>query len=128
MRKSWSGVNVDLGLFASSIQGFFDEKGFFTTVEESAPDRFVVRGEASDVYDVDGFVEVSVNECSDGLVVSLDFSRENRRYGVGPLAMSFFGAGFLFVRRLKSDEDRTRLERDFWRFVDKVLPRFSKGF
>ena len=127
MRKNWSGLNVDLGLLASSIQGFFDERGFFTTVKGSASDRFVVRAEASEVYDIDGFVEISVNECSDGLAISLNFSKEDRGWGVGPLTMSFFGAGSLFVRRLKSNEDRTRLERDFWRFVDKVLPRFSGG-
>lgn len=127
MRKNWSNVDVDLGLLVSAVQDFFDDRGFLTTVDGSCSCGFVVRAEASDVYDVDGGVVVSINGGSSGLVVSFGFDKERKDITFSPLMMSFFGGGVFFVRRLRSDEDRVRLEREFWRFIDNVLPRFSRG-
>jgi len=122
MRKNWSNVDVDLKLFSSHIQKFFDERGFLTSVEGDSLRGFVVKAEASEMYEIDGCVRVSVNADSTGLVVSFDFDKKKSSLcGVSPIVMSLFGAGIFFVRSLKSGEDRARLERDFWRFVDNVL-------
>jgi hypothetical protein len=121
MRKNWQNVVVDLNSLASSIQGFFDDRGFLTTVNGSSSCGFVVRAEASDVYDVDGGVIVTLNGSSNGVAISFDFERERSRVNFSPLAMSFFGAGVFFVRRVRCDENRVRLEREFWRFIDGLL-------
>lgn len=127
MRKNWSNVDVDLDLLVSAVQDFFSDRRFLTTVEGSCSCGFVVRAEASDVYDVDGGVVVSINGGSGCLVVSFGFEKERGDVAFSPLVMSFFGGGVFFVRRLRSDEDRVRLEREFWRFIDNVLPRVSIG-
>jgi hypothetical protein len=123
MRKDWQNVDVDLNSLASSIQGFFDDRGFLTTVDGSGSCGFVVRAEASDVYDVDGGVIVTVSGGSNGVAISFDFERKRNSINFSPLVMSFFGAGAFFVKRVKSDEDRARLEREFWKFVDGFLSR-----
>ncbi|MBS7615701.1 hypothetical protein KEJ45_00665 [Candidatus Bathyarchaeota archaeon] len=125
-KKIWSNANVDLNLLVSAVQDFFDERGFLTAVENSCSHGFVVRAEASDIYNVNGFVEVYFNKCLRDLVISFDFNKNDTGYGVGPLTMSFFGAGIFFVERLKSRENMVRLERDFWKFVDNVLSNISK--
>lgn len=126
MRKSWQNVNVDLDFLVSSIQKFFSDRGFLITVDGSGS-KFVIRAEVSEVYDVDGGVVVSVEGNSSNLVVSFDFEREkSKNEFFGPLTMSFFGMGVLFIRRMKIDEDRFRLEREFWRFIDDVLSAFPR--
>ena len=127
MRKDWQNVDVDLNSLVSSIQGFFDERGFLTTVDGSGSCGFVVRAEASDVYDVDGGVIVTVSGVSNGIAISFDFERERNSINFSPLMMSFFGAGAFFVRRLRSDEDRACLEREFWKFIDGFLSRSLKN-
>ncbi|MEM2703460.1 MAG: hypothetical protein QXR45_09895 [Candidatus Bathyarchaeia archaeon] len=125
MRKIWSNVDVDLKLLTSAIQDFFEKKGFLTAVESSSC-GFVIKAEASDVYDINGGVLVSVNGGSDSLIVSFIFDKEGDVV-FSPLMLSFFGGGLYFIRKLKSDEKRVLLEREFWRFIDDVLPRVSRS-
>ena len=127
MRKDWQNVDVDLNSLVLSIQGFFDDRGFLTTVDGSSSCGFVVRAEASDVYDVDGGVIVTVSGGSNGVAISFDFERKRNSIIFSPLMMSFFGAGAFFVRRMRSDEDRACLEREFWKFIDGFLSRVLKN-
>ena len=126
MQKRWSNKNVDLELLTGCIGDFFKEKEFDAVKGESS-NGYQILAENSPRFELNGYLSVTVKGDPNDFVVALDFYGEKKRKGlmVGPLTMALFGGGIFLSRRLKSEENWIKFEREFWDYVDNALMRLA---
>lgn len=128
MQRRWSNRNVDLELFTAYIGNFFKEREFDAVKEESS-NGYQILAKNSPLFELDGYVNVTVEGHPNDFVVALDFSGEKRKksFLVGPLTMAIFGGGGFLLKRLRSEESWIKLKKEFWSYVENVLLRLANS-
>ena len=123
VRKAWKNRNVDLELLAKLISEFFKEKDF-EAVKGKTPKGIQILASDSPHFKLDGYVNVVIEGQPDSFAINLDLCGGTKKgFRVSPLLMSMFGGGYFFLRKLKSAEDWSRLEKEFWRHVETNLSK-----
>lgn len=126
MQKRWKGRNVNLALLTTRIGDFFKVKDF-EAIKGKTPTGYQILAEGSPHFRIDGYVNVTVEGTLGDFVVKFDQCAGNKKHIFSPsvfLEAMFFG-GFFLSRRLKSEEDRLKLEKEFWRHVENVVLQLS---
>lgn len=128
MQKSWKGKNVDLALFTAHVGEFFKARDF-EAVKGEIPNGYQIFAEDSPYFKMNGYVSVTVEGRPDDFVVKYDLctSKGKRAFHYLSFLETMLFGGFFLSRRLKSEEDRLRLEKEFWRHVENVVLRLSNS-
>ncbi|MDI6690255.1 MAG: hypothetical protein QME50_00085 [Candidatus Bathyarchaeota archaeon] len=122
MRKSWRNRNVDLELLAKCIGDFFKEKDF-EAVKGKIANGYQILADDSPHFKLDGYVNVTIEGRPSNFVISLDLcGGKESGFKVSSWLMTMFGGGYFFLRKLKSQEDWVKFEKEFWRYVENSLP------
>ncbi|MDH5770480.1 MAG: hypothetical protein OEZ25_04240 [Candidatus Bathyarchaeota archaeon] len=123
MHKNWKGKNVDLGLLTSRIGDFFKTKDF-QAIKGEIPTGYQILAEDSPHFKISGYVSAAVEGTPNDFVVKFDLCTKEKKHSLPHsmfLETMFFG-GYFLSRRLKSDEAWLKLEKEFWRHVENVVP------
>jgi len=111
-----------LDLLAIRISEFFKDKDF-EAVKGKVKNGYQILASDSPFYKLNGCVSVIIEGDSNGFSISFNLDVEKEDFRISPFLMSFFGGGYLFLRRIRAKEDSFKLEKDFWRYVEKVVLR-----
>lgn len=121
MQKSWSNKNIDLELLVTCIGDFFKERDF-EAVKGKTPNGYQILAHDSPYFKLDGYIDVTIEGQPNNFVITLNLrGRKGKDFGAGPFLMAMFGGGYFFLRKLKSEEDWIKLEKEFWRYVENSL-------
>lgn len=122
MQKNWKERNVDLELLTTRIGDFFKTKDF-EAIRGEIPTGYQIFAEDSPYFKIDGYVSVAIEGNPNDFVVKFDLCKKSRRRFAmsGILSETIFLGGYLLSRRLKTEEEWLRLEKEFWRHLDNVL-------
>jgi len=122
MQRNWKGRNIDLELLTTRIGDFFKAKDF-EAIRGEIPTGYKIFAEGSPYFKIDGYVSVAIEGNPNDFVVKFDLCKKSKRRFVmsGILSETMFLGGYLLSRKLKSEEEWLRLEKEFWRHVDNVL-------
>jgi hypothetical protein len=124
MQKKWTDKNVDLVLLATHIGNFFKEKDF-EAIKGEIPNGYQIFAENSPYFRLDGYVSVTIEGKSDDFTIKLELCREGKRSLTPLLLTTMFVGGYFLSKKLRSDEDWMRLEKEFWRHLDNFLLHLS---
>jgi hypothetical protein len=121
VKKSWSNQNVDLELLVTRIGDFFKEKDF-EAVKGKVANGYQILASDSPHFKLNGYVNVTVEGKPNDFSITLDLCGESERdFRVSPFLMYVLGGGYFFLRKLKSDEDWIKMEKEFWGRVGSAL-------
>jgi len=126
MQKKWTDKNVDLVLLATHIGNFF-KKGDFEAIKGEIPNGYQIFAENSPYFRLDGYVSVTIEGKPDDFTIKLELCREGKRSLTPLLLTTMFVGGYFLSKKLRSDEDWMRLEKEFWRHLDNFLLYLSNS-
>jgi hypothetical protein len=122
MEKRWTDKSVDLTLLATHIGSFFKERDF-EAIKGETPTGYKILAENSPSFKLLGCVSVSIEGKPDDFVIKLEPCNKGKKRSLAPILLTtMFGGGYFLTRRLKSEEDWVRLEKEFWKHVDNIVP------
>jgi hypothetical protein len=126
MQRVWTDKNVPLESLAASVESFLKSKGFAVTKRKQL--KF---GEQ--------FAIVAIGSHDDGSKVIVEgrvFRKKNEIFvelsaGEGPVSKvdalaNLFGAGYVTLRNIKSEEVLRKLESDFFTHVDQTMANLTR--
>jgi len=122
LEKSWSGKNIDLRLLSARLSTFLEENYFGSVRKEEIQKGYQIFAEDSPFFNSDEYVDVTVEGQPNDFTISVNLFRKKKgRFQVSPLLLSMVGAGYLYLKRLKSRENFLFFEREFWSYVENNL-------
>lgn len=121
MEKRWTDENVDLVLLTTRIGNFFKERDF-EAIKGETPTGYHIFAENSPGFKLVGYVSVSIEGKPNDFAVKLELCNEGKRRFLAPVLLTtMFLGGYFLTRRLKSEEDWMKLEKEFWKYLDNVI-------
>jgi len=87
----------------------------------------MIIAENSPYFKIEGCVSVSVEGTPNDFVVKCDLCKKDEKHS-RPQSIfleSMFLGGYFITRRLKSEEAWLNLQKEFWRYVENILPFIS---
>jgi hypothetical protein len=126
VQNHWSERNVNLSLFVSCIEGFFQAKGFNTQREDLTNEYHIHVKSSLQRAVIVRPIMVIVKGTSD--IFMVEFLSEDDNSSMRPsLAITMFGGGSLLLSRLKSQEAIEKLEKEFWVYVENAVIRLTNS-
>ncbi len=128
MQKRWEGKNVNLALLTTRIGDFFKVKDF-EAIKGKTSTGYQILAEDSSYFKMDEYVKVSVEGTSGDFVVKFDLCTDRKKHSFPRsifLETMLFG-GYFLSRKLKSEEAKMKLEKEFWRHVENVVLQLSNS-
>ncbi|MGB8779109.1 MAG: hypothetical protein WCD81_00480 [Candidatus Bathyarchaeia archaeon] len=117
MERKWTDKNVDLARFTTHVGEFF-KKNDFEAYKETLENGFKIEALDSSKYKMEGLVTVTIEGDPNNLKVTLERSGiENKRRINSMFLTAAFGGGYFLLKRMKSEENWTLFQREFWRYV-----------
>jgi len=128
MEGRWINKNVDLELLTNSIVDFLRMLDFEIMSGEVASEYAIFAGNSPN-FKIGGYVSVTIQGKPEDFKVKFELhtGEKKRSFFMSPLLMSMFGAGFLLSKRLKSEEAWLKLEKEFWRGLEKILVQLTNS-
>jgi len=122
MQKRWKGKKVNLALLTTRIGDFFKVKNF-EAIKGKTPTGYQIFAERSPYFKIVGYVSVTVEGTPNDFVVKFDFctNREKHSFPRSIFLETMLFGGYLLSRRLKSEEAKLKLEKEFWGHVENVV-------
>lgn len=120
MRKAYQNINVDLNLLIEKISDFFKSKGFEVTIEKLKNGGHVY-AQNSIYYKVKEPISVIICGTSHDFSVELRASKKSESFSYPIILTTFIGGGFLIREKLRSEEEKLRLGKDFWNYVNMAV-------
>ena len=121
MKKRWTNKNVDLALLTTHTGMFFKERGF-EAIKGEKPTGFHIFAENSPHFRLDGYVSVTIEGKPNDFTVKLELCNKRKKRTFTPILLTtmFFG-GYFLSKRLRSEEDWMKLEKEFWKHLDNIM-------
>jgi hypothetical protein len=121
MEKRWTNKNVDLALLTARIGNFFKERDFEAVKGETAT-GYHIFAEDSPHFRLDGCVSVTIEGKPDDFIVKLELFKEGKKRSFTPILLTtMFLSGYFLTKKLRSEEDWMRLEKEFWKHLDTLM-------
>ena len=121
MEKRWTDKNVDLTMVTTRIGSFFKERDFEAIKGETST-GYHIFAENSPNFKLVGCVSVSIEGKPEDFVVKFEPCNKGKKRSLTPILLTtMFGGGYFLTRRLKSEEEWVRLEKEFWKHVDNIV-------
>lgn len=127
MYKQWAGKNVDLTLLKDCVVNFFRDKGFENrSIEEET--KYVIIGRPKTTHG--NLEDVTVRICGKSDNFTVEFIAGEKAHSSILLGFltSLFGGGSFVLKGAKSQEELTKLEGDFWLYVEEKVACLSGSF
>jgi hypothetical protein len=122
LRKNWTGRNVDLPLLTTRIGDFFKAKDF-DAIRGEIPTGYQILAQDSPFYKIIGCMSVTIEGKPNDFFIDFVLDVDQKKRGL-PRSIFFeqmlFG-GYLLSRKIKSEEAWSRLEKEFWVYVENVV-------
>jgi hypothetical protein len=121
MEKKWTNKNVDLALLTARIGNFFKERDFEIIRGETA-EGYNVFAEDSPSFRLEGYVSVTIEGKPEDFMVKLELCQKEKKGSFTPILLTtMFLSGYFLKKKLRSEEDWMRLEKEFWTYLDKLM-------
>lgn len=120
MRKAYQNINVNLNLLTESISDFFKNKGFEVTIEK-LKNGCQICAQNSIYYKIKEPISVFIYGKSHDFSVELREGKKNESFGYPIILTTFIGGGFLIREKFRSEEEKLRLGKDFWNYVNMAV-------
>lgn len=119
--RTWTDRNVDLAAFTTHVGEFF-KKNDFEAVKEKLEDGWKIEAQDSPIFKMEGVVIVTIEGDPNNLKVTLDRSGIEKKSHVNSMFLTAaFGGGYFLLKRMKSEENWTLFQREFWRYVQNSV-------
>jgi hypothetical protein len=116
--SKYPGKSVRLDDLSDEVFRFFETRGFHVSIEKK-PSRVLVSAGSPEGLAPSRIADVTLTGGVDGSL-TVTFEGHEGPLGINSL-LSWFGGGFLTLKKLKLSEILERLERDFWDMVDRFV-------
>ena len=134
MQRRWTGKDVNLAELTSHIGDFFKARDF-EAIKGETPKGYQILASDSPHFRLEGHVCVNIDGNPEDFVVEFSLCNgQKRRDHVlpNPVTRMFIG-GYLSLRKMKSDETWTKLEKELLQYVENAVLSLagsspSKGF
>jgi DNA-binding protein YbaB len=121
MEKNWTDKNVDLARFTTHVGEFF-KKYDFEAVKEKLENGWRIEAQDSPIFKMEGLVTVTIEGDPNNLKVTLDRSGIEKKSHINSMYLTAaFGGGYFLLKRMKSEENWTLFQRQFWRYVENSI-------
>jgi len=128
MEKRWTNKNVDLVLLATQIGNFFKERDF-EVIKGETPTGYHIFAENSPDFKLVGYVSVAIEGKPNDFAVKLELCNEGKKRSLAPVLLTtMFLGGYFLTRRLRSEEDWMKLEKEFRTHLDNVMLYLGNSF
>jgi|YelNatPaOPRAMG01_1025707.scaffolds.fasta_scaffold44792_2 hypothetical protein len=121
MIKRFINQNVKLSWLADKIVNFLEQHNFEMIFGE-LPDNegFQIIAYNSPSLKIKGYLEITVKGADSNFTI--DFNFQDKSGGLKPIFLTtMFGFGYTLLQRLKANDTLTKIEKEFWRYIDSVL-------
>jgi len=122
MQRRWIGKNVNLAALTSHIGDFFKTRDF-EAIRGETPKGFQILASDSPHFRLEGHVCVNIDGNPEDFVVEFDLCNGQKRRGYtlpNPITRMFIG-GYFSLRKMKSDETWTKLEKELLQYVENAV-------
>ena len=126
MQKTWTNGNIDLASLTTGIGNFFKERDF-EVIRGDVPNGYQIFAVNLPLFRLDGYVSVTIEGKPDEFSVKLEFCSKGKHSVMPLLLTTMFVGGYFLSKKLRSDEDWLKLEKEFWRYLDIQLPPTSSS-
>lgn len=127
MKKRWTNKNVDLASLTTYIGNFFKERDF-EAIKGEKPTGYHIFAENSPYFKLDGYVSVTIEGKPDDFTVKLELCKEGKKRALTPILLTtMFLGGYFLSKRLRSEEDWMKLEKEFWKHLDNIVPYLNNS-
>lgn len=121
MKKRWTNKNVDLALLTTHTGIFFKERDF-EAIKGEKPTGFHIFAENSPRFRLDGYVSVTIEGKPNDFTVELELCNKRKKRTFIPILLTtMFLGGYFLSKRLRSEEDWMKLEKEFWKHLDNIM-------
>jgi hypothetical protein len=122
MQRSYAG-KIDLLRLTKEIVQFFEARkcGEITALQTENGYQ-IIAGDSSAIK-IKSDLKVDIHETTEGFSVSLELSKETKRFNYPMMLAMMFGGGYFFLKDLKSDESWKKIEREFWLQTNNMIAR-----
>ena len=125
MFRNWKNKNVDLTLLVTQIGNFFSKKDF-EAIQGTIKNGYQILAHDSPYFDLQGYVNVTIEGSPNNFFVKLELCEKGKKLArLSPFLLSMFGAGYLFLKEMKSKEEWEKLKNEFWKHVDNSVLKLT---
>lgn len=127
MQRNWPNENVDLSVLTKQIVQFLESKKFDNvTVFETETGYQVVAGNSSQ-YKMESDLSITIDGKPANFSVNLQLCKEEKDFKFPMMLAAMFGGGYLFLKKLRSDESWYKFEKDFWQNTKIIIARLKNS-
>jgi hypothetical protein len=122
MQRRWVGKNVNLAALTSHIGDFFKTRDF-EAIRGETSNGYQILASNSPHFRLEGHVSVSIDGNPGDFVVEFDLCNGQKRRDYllpNPITRMFIG-GYLSLRKMKSEETWTKLEKELLQYVENAV-------
>ena len=120
MQRNWTHRYVDLALLTTRISDFFKERDF-ESIEGEIQTGYQILAENSSSFKIQGYVRVTIEGKPEDFTVNLDRGGNADKHSWSSPLLRMLGGGYLLLQQIRSEEEWTRLEKEFWRHVENAV-------
>jgi hypothetical protein len=127
MEKRWTNKNVDLALLTTHVGSFFKEKDF-EAIKGKTPTGYHILAEDSPHFRLDGYVNVTIEGKPEDFIIKLELCRDGKKHSFAPVLLTtMFLGGYFLSKKLRSEEDWMKLQKEFWRHLDNIMLQLNNS-
>ena len=120
MQSRWIKRNVDLKLLSETLESFFKDRGFLTSVQCS-PGQFRIKAIPASTHSLCEDIVICIKGEPNDFLVSFEAGRRSRLFVRLGWLTSIFGGGIFLSKGMKSLEELEKIEEAFWRFLSEKI-------
>jgi len=120
MQRTFEG-KTNLRELTKCIAQFFEVREFDNVTAVQTEKGYEIVAENSRKYKIAGDMKVSLDEGNGVFSVSLCHTKEKKRFNYPMMLATMFGAGYFFLKDMKSDESWHKIERELWQQITNMI-------
>jgi hypothetical protein len=121
MEKRWMERGVDLASLTNYIGNFFKERDF-EAIKGQTSSGYNIFAEDSPHFKLDGCISVTIEGKPNDFIVKLELCKKEKRHSLAPILLTtMFLGGYPLLKRLKSEENWIRFEKEFWSYLNNIV-------
>jgi len=120
MQKTWTNQNINIQTLTKRITEYLEKEEFDLTVYKENEGYSIIAAN-SPKHEIEGGITIRIFGEPNNFLIKIENKKEKSGYKIPPLLATMFGAGYLFLKSLKSEENYIEFTREFWRNVNKIL-------
>lgn len=120
MEKRWMNKGVDLASLTTQIGNFFKERDF-EAIKGQTSEGYNIFAEDSPHFKLDGYISVTIEGKPNDFIVKLELCQKKKHLLAPILLTTMFFGGYPLLKKLKSEEEWIKLEKEFWSHLNNMV-------